>query len=190
MKIPQNDYKADDFFVVPQDQYIGYMTRFIDLGTHEEKFTNGDVKKLRKLHLGFELPDLKKDFGRGKEEPAYISEEMTLSSGENSNLRKMILAWVGTDIAKDPTFQVEDLLGVPAQISVGHNTSKKNGKTYANIISIVKPMKSIPLPEPVNAKKVLSLEPSEFSQEIFDGLPKKLKEKIMESPEWLRLQEK
>lgn len=179
MKIPKGN--SGDGFVVPEGLHLGWLIHFIDMGTHTNTFD--PTKKRHLVRLGFELPEIKHDFGREKgEEPAYVVTEETLSSDEKSNLRKIIQGWVGVDISKDENFDSMKLFDVPCQITITHN--KKADKTYANIASIGAVHKSVVVPDRTNIVRSLSLSPAEFSVEVYRNMPEFIQKKIAESPEY------
>ncbi len=85
-------------------------------------------------------------------------------------------------------FDVRNLLGVPATLTIVH--SESDGKTYANIASIGKAMKGVSIPDAINQPVFLSLEKELFDRAVFDGLSDKLREFISGTPEWRKLNEK
>ena len=72
-------------------------------------------------------------------------------------------------------------------ISVVHETAQGGDKTYANIDSVMPLPKGMQEPEQANDDVYVSLTPSLFDQEAYDGLTDYLKEKINKSEEWLRM---
>ena len=66
-------------------------------------------------------------------------------------------------------------------INVFHKKST-NGKTYANITSVSATPKGMKCPEQINDTILFSFE--NFSQESFSKLPKFIREKIMQTPEY------
>lgn len=177
---PQSD---GDFFVVPEGVHLARLIHFIDLGSHKKVF-GGEEKMVRQVHLGFELPELLNDFGKG-DEPCYIKWVDTYSASQKSNFSKLIKGWVGVDISKDENFDVDNLMGKAAQLLITHN--KKDNNTYANITSVSPVHASLPVPERHNTIRVLSLNPQEYDHAVYNNLPDGLKKKIAESPEFQSL---
>lgn len=78
---------------------------------------------------------------KGEEKPRIISKEYTLSLSDKATLRRDLESWRGQRFSDDDIyvvgFDLQNILGKPCQITVGHNTSK-TGKTYADIAGIVR----------------------------------------------------
>jgi len=75
-------------------------------------------------------------------------------------------------------------------VTVVHETSSKNQKTYANIKTVApvpQAIKKNGLPDGINPIVSVSLEPETFNQSLFDSLSDGLKKKIQESPEYKKL---
>ena len=178
---PQSD---GDFFVVPEGVHLARLIHFIDLGTRIKSY-NGEDKRVRQVHLGFELGEVLHDFGKGTPEPAYMKMIETYSSSEKANLTKIIKGWIGVDISKDTNFDVQTLFEKPTQLFVSHQ--KKENATYANITSVSPVHPSLPVPERHNTIRVLSLSPQEYDHAVYNNLPDGLKKKIAESPEFQSL---
>lgn len=186
MYLPKNE--GGNFELTPAGTFIGRCYRFIDLGSHDQTY-QGESKGLKRLvMIGFELPTETMEDGR----PFSIHKRYTWSTHEKANMRKDLKSWRGAKFNDSDFgpggFDVRNLLGVPATLSIVH--SENEGKNYANIASIGKAMKGVTLPDPINTPVFLSLEADLFDQEAFDGLSDKLKEFISGTPEWRRLHEK
>ncbi|MDR1283885.1 MAG: hypothetical protein LBK99_24165 [Opitutaceae bacterium] len=70
----------------------------------------------------------------------------TLSVSEKANLRKFLRTWLGRDLTKaeiEQGFDVEQMVGRPAFLVVGHET--KDNQTYANIIACTPDKSTTPL---------------------------------------------
>lgn len=184
MYLPKNE--GGNFEITPDGTFVARCYRFIDLGSHDQAY-QGESKGLKRLiMIGFELPTELMSDGR----PFSIHKRYTWSMHEKATLRKDLEAWRGakfTDADFGPGgFDVRNLLGKTCTISVVHSQNGEN--TYANIASIGKAMKGVEVPQAINAPVYFSLEPQLFDKEVFDGLSEKLKDFIMESPEWRSLQ--
>lgn len=68
-----------------------------------------------------------------------VSRSYKLSLHEKSNLYKDVKAILGAE--PGDAFDLEGLVGVQNQLLINHETSRANGKTYANIAAITKPAK-------------------------------------------------
>ena len=176
---PKSDFKPID-----PGTYVARCYSVVDLGTHQEEW-KGKPKDSRKVRITWELPTELKEFETetGKKMlPLVIGKEYTLSMGEKSNLRKDIQSWIGTTLA-DPEaagFDVSSLVGMDCMISVAHKTSGA-GKTYAIVQSVTRLLKGTTCPPQVNPSVTFNV--YEWNQEVYDGLPNFMKERIDESLE-------
>lgn len=85
--------------------------------------------------------------------PYMLSKTYTLSLGEKSNLRHDLEAWRGKAFTDDEVkngFDIEKLYGVNCLVGVTHVA--KNDRTFANITSILPPLKGMEKITPVRAK--------------------------------------
>lgn len=182
MELPKPS--GGNFEITPAGTFPARCYRFIDLGSHDQTFQG--VSKLKRLVMvGFELPTETMEDGR----PFSIHKRWTWSTHEKANMRKDLESWRGakfndTDFGPGG-FDVKNLLGVPATVSIVH--SEKEGSTYANITAISKAMKGIKLPDQINPSVYLSLDHHEFDRDVFSGLSEGLQKFIGESPEYQTL---
>lgn len=183
MFLPKSD--STNFELTPAGTFTARCYRFIDLGSHEQKY-QGESKGLKRLvMIGFELVDEFMSDGR----PFSIHKRYTWSTHEKSAMRKDLESWRGAKFNENDFgeggFNVRNLLGVPCTLTIVH---QENGDSnYANIASIGKVMKGIQLPDQINPSVFFGLERSDFNQPVFDGLSEKLKDFIRTTPEWQRL---
>jgi hypothetical protein len=112
----------------------------VDLGFVENKQYG---KTQHKIALVFHSEEKMKD-GR----PFEIWERFTATLDERGRLRPFLQAWRGKAFteAELAGFDVEKLVGVNAYVQVIHNHN--NGKTYANVATIMLPPKGTPKLEP------------------------------------------
>jgi hypothetical protein len=183
MFLPKNE--GGNFELVPAGTFIGRCYRFIDLGSHEQKF-QGESKGLKRLvMIGFELPTETMEDGR----PFSIHKRYTWSMHEKSAMRRDLESWRGqkfVDADFGPGgFDVRNLLGKTCTLSIVHSEGES---TYANIASIGKAMKGIEVPAQINPSVYFSLEPQFFDPSVMDSLSDKLKETIRQTPEYVALQ--
>lgn len=68
-----------------------------------------------------------------------VGQRFSVSLHEKSNLRPFLEKWRGRKFTKEEAkaFDLETLINVSARISVSHNESVRNGKTYANVDSAI-----------------------------------------------------
>lgn len=120
-----------DFVPAPQGLHTAVCADVWDIWTEErsEKWGGGlrDV-----IRLVWEIDQLGED---GK--PFTVSQKYTASLHEKSRLRHDLESWRGRKFTAEElkAFDVVNVLGANCQINVVHNI--KDGKTYANIASLV-----------------------------------------------------
>lgn len=185
MKMPKPS-EGGTFQRVSEGLHYAICYQVIDLGTQEVEW-QGQRKQQRKVQISWETPEeLVEETGQ----PCSIHNRYTFSSHEKAKLRHDLESWRGkafSDDELDPSnpngFDIRNLLGKACQINVVHN--ERNGKTYANIASIVPPPKGSKAPETVNPHTYFAMEsPAEFDRETFAALPDFLQDVIKASPEY------
>lgn len=106
-----------------------------DLGMQEKHF-GGEKTIKHEIALGFELEPRMEDGRR-----FLLTETVTLSLHEKAKLRKVLKEWRGRDLSEEERrmgkVQIGHMIGVGATVNVVHNESRSNGKTYANLGSIL-----------------------------------------------------
>jgi hypothetical protein len=187
MRLPKPS-EGGDFTPVPAGTWPAICYRFIDLGTQQTTFA-GEVSEKHQVQIAWELHDEECVMREGPKagQPMMIQQTYTWSMNEKANLRKALESWRGkkfTD-AEIESFDVRTLLGVPCLLSVIHN--EKGDKVYANVASVTKPPKGMQIGTLINPPIFLALTPEEFDREAFEALSDRMKEKIMDSPEYQRL---
>ena len=122
-----------DFKNHPEGQYRAICMDVVDLGMVENKRFG---KMQHKIALVFHS-EAKTDEGK----PFEVWERFTATLAEQGYLRPFLQSWRGKAFTPEELagFDLEKLVGVNAYIQIIHNTS--NGKTYANIGSIMLPPK-------------------------------------------------
>jgi len=115
-------------------------------------------------------------------QPMVLSKDFTLSMHEKSTLRKFLGDWRGKAFTDEEakSFDITKLLGAECQISVSHQVSDKDGKTYANVKSAVMPPPGQPAPlipadfvrhdhKPENAAAAQAANPAPAHEQVPDG---------------------
>lgn len=181
MAIMASSKGGSEFELVPAGQYSAICYRVVDLGTQEQKDKVGKISHKRKIIISWELDERMSEGKRFSQHERY-----TLSLHEMSTLRPMLESWRGRAFTpeEEDAFDVSKLIGAPCLMQIVHNQS--NGKTYANMSSIMKLPKGM---EPIvmeNEKLEFSL--ADFDQETYDKLSDSLKATIAKSPEFMELQ--
>ena len=149
----------------------------VDLGTQfSEVYNNESHKVLIMWELPFERITIE-----GKDLPRAISRRFTLSINKKAKLREVLESWRGRAFTdKDlEGFDIKNLLGVNCQVNVIHNTN--NGKTYANVSSVIPLSKGVEKRKPENEFQYFSMEEG---MEIPEGLPEWISTIIQKSAEF------
>jgi hypothetical protein len=180
MSLVMPEETGGDFELQPEGTHTATCYRVIDLGTQEATY-EGKTKKQHKVLIAWELTEEPMSDGR----PFTIQKRYTLSSSEKATLRQDLEAWRGKKFTKEELgkFNISRLLKVSCMLGVKH--SQSDGKTYADVSSILGMPKGIKGPPLVNEPFHFDL--SNFDQSIFDKLSDKLKETIKKSPEYQEL---
>lgn len=173
--------QAEDFEITPAGTIVGICYRVIDLGTQQ---TTGEwgTKRAKKINISWELPDEKMADG---ERVFSIHKRYTLSLHEKAILRQDLESWRGVPFTDEELkgFDIRNLLGKPCLLGIVHES--KNGKTYANISSILKLPKG--MTTPASANTPIQFDLSNFDQVVYDGFSEGLKATIAKSPEYQEL---
>lgn len=171
--------------LIPAKTHEAYCYGVVDAGTQERKPYLGVPKSpVRQVIIFFEFPDCRAKFKEdGPEEPRVKSQKYAYYTDEKSSLAKLCKSWLGKDV-KDVDFA--NLAGTPASITIAHEVSKTNGKTYDNMTNIA-PLseKLIPLMTPqYNENMNFSILQDGFTSQKFEKLYGWVKEVISESAEY------
>ena len=155
-----------------------------DIG-HRMDIRYGKVK--REYVLVFELPAAEPIVVDGQSLPRTLSNTYTASMGPKSNLRPLLENWRGKKFTEEEaaSYDVSRILGVRGQINVVH--VDRNGKTYANIASILPAPKGSTFTATTNPVlwSVASLESAAELEQL--DIPPWVKKKIKESNEYKAL---
>lgn len=169
-----------DFEFPPAGTFIATCYRVVDLGTQQVEW-QGKAKRQYKIMVSWELTEEKMSDGR----PFTMHKRYTLSSSEKSALRQDLEAWRGIAFKEEDfgSFDIGVLQGKSCMIGIVHET--KNGKTYANISSILCLPKGMVPMTLVNPMARFDL--TEFNQDVFSSLSEGLQAVIAKSPEYQEL---
>lgn len=146
--ISKEEAGSGGFTPVPEGSHIARCVTVVDLGVQQTPW--GDKKQ---VYIGWEIPgftvEWEKD-GTKHSGPGLIGVTWTNNLYEDSNLGKALISWRGKPFtaAEKKAFDLTNLLGVPCMLSVVHNESK-NGKTYANVASVMGLPAGVTAPEQV-----------------------------------------
>lgn len=165
-----------DFTPVPAGTHFAVCDQVVDLGRQRTTF-QGQENIKPQVYIRWQIPaervEWEKD-GEKHEGPAVIGKTYTLSLSEKANLRKDLQAWRNLPFTPDELrgFDIAKLLGAAATITVTH--TEKDGRTYANVVSIGG------IPKGTD-KPTLEGEPLLYDNEhveAFERLSKRMQERI------------
>lgn len=180
-----------EFEICPPGIHLARCYSVVDLGTQKNEYM-GQVKFLHKIRISWEIhgtdengqPIRMKD-GR----PFGVFDDYTHSWSPKSNLRVDLQSWRNKPFSEEETrkFDLGKLLDQFCMLNIIEHKSK-TGRIYANIKGITpvpNVMKQAGLPNGVNPTKLFYLRQPDM--QVFEGLPESVKNKIMSSPEWAKL---
>lgn len=168
-----------DFKKVPPGNHMAICNMVVDLGRQRVQSQMHGESIKHQVYIRWELPDERLEYtdkeGRTIEGPMTIGKSYTLSLHEKSTLRADLANWRGRDFTDDERkgFDIANLAGVPAMVSVIHNDNK--GKTYANVSGVAGLPKSMSKPSLFDTSLVYD---SDSSRTTFELLPEWLQKKI------------
>jgi hypothetical protein len=140
-------------------------------------------KSSHKCLIAWEIPseriEITKD-GQTMNLPRVASIQFTMSLNEKANLKKFLESWRGRAFTPDELngFDISKLAGANCMIQIIHRT--KDGKTYANISSVMQSPPSLPKLKCENPVVIYKLEDGEPPE----GTPKWIVDIIHNSSEW------
>lgn len=140
MSLTVNANTVSTIAPIPQGTYLGVCNMLVDLGVqYNEAFKNSS----RKVLIGWEIPSELITID-GEDKPRTISKRYTASLNESANLRQDLAAWRGRDFTPEElaAFDLRSIVGTSCMINIIHRES--NGRTYANIQSIMALPKGMP----------------------------------------------
>jgi hypothetical protein len=178
---PKNNYEKRE--LPPAGTHLARLYSIIEIGT-QSFIWEGQEKKTHKVRLTWELPTEMRVFNEEKgEQPMVISEEVGFSMHEKATLRKKIVhGMIGTSLTdkEADSFDIDKLLGMECLLNIIHEEKPKG--MFAKINSISTLMKGQTCPAQINPTVTLYF--NDWKPEVFENLPKFIKEKIMASPEY------
>ena len=169
--------KESKFTPVTEGLHTAICTSIIDLGEHYSQ-EYGNIKP--RVLLAWECLDetYEKD---GQTLPVTISREFGFSFHEKSTLRAALISWRGRDFTPEELkgFDLRNVLGKGCQLQVVHKTSSQ-GKTFANIKSIVSFPKGMTIPKPTGELISFDLD-EDGALAKMDTLPEWIQNRIKQS---------
>ena len=161
-----------DFKPVPEGTHAAICDMMVDLGMQD----GGTYGPKHKVYIRFQIPSVRIEGeynGETYNRPAVTGIQLTVSLSKNSNMRPLLESWRGKKFTAEELreFDVTKVAGVPALINIVHE--EKDGKTYANIASIMPLPKE--MPKPVLEGEVIV---HDDEHDRYDDLPEWLQKKI------------
>ena len=170
-----------DFSPMPQGNHVAVCNMVVDLGKQRSVGQYGE-KIQHKAFIRWETPDEQIDWtdkdGNEQTGNRVIGSFYTVSLHENATLRGVLESWRGRGFTKDELdgFDITKLLGAPCMINVTH--SEKNGKNYANVVSVTPLPKALKENPPKTSLGLLLYDDDNLAN--YDLLPEWLQKKINE----------
>lgn len=166
MSLTVNEKSSSTIMPIPEGTHLGVCYMVVDLGVqYNEVFKNSS----RKVLLGWEIPGETIETEEGRKNRT-ISNRYTASLNESSNLRRDLSAWRGRDFTEEELeeFNLRNILGKSCLLNIIHKT--KNGKTFANIQSIMALPKG--MQQAKRTEEVIAFDLDESTVEDVEQLPK------------------
>lgn len=167
--------------VLDPGAYPARTVQIIDLGVQAQRPYQGQEKPpAHMIMLGYELLDsfmVDKDGNELEDKPRWLSEEFSFN-----NLEKDLATSTKRYKALDPAMNFDgdftQLIDIPCTVTLGHNKSAKNGKTYEKILSVasMRPRDAANAPALKNPTKVFMLD--EPDMDVFNAIPAWIQDKI------------
>lgn len=175
MSLTVNATEGTGIQPIAEGTYLAICNMLVDLGLqYNETYKNSS----RKVLIGWEIPEETYEYD-GEVHRKNLSKRYTASLSERATLRQDLASWRGRDFTQEElaAFDLRNIVGASCLINVIHKES--NGKTYANISSIMalpKGMKKGTLAEPAI---VFDLDTDDLS--AIDSLPNWIGEIVKKS---------
>jgi hypothetical protein len=174
------------FTPAPEGPQLARCRDVIDNGTQVTEW-QGKKSNKRKVTIRWELVTSLQAEGEFEGQPYVVSKTYTASLADKANLRADLEAWRGKKFTPEElaNFDMRSLRDKACMMQVVH--AVKDGKTYANVGSLMAVPAGMTVPPLVGKSIVLSLDSEYFVQAAFDALSDKFKERIAASPEYKEL---
>jgi len=167
----------------PTGAHVARCVQVIDLGTQKDTYM-GKPKIIRKVRIGWELPNEKAIFNEERgEEPFMCGADYTLSLNERANLRHILESWRGKEFSAEELkgFDLKVLVGKACMVTILHKKSASN-KNYAVVTTVTPVPKGMEVPKATLPK--LSYDIEMGKNHVFDQLPEWIQNKIKTSEEF------
>lgn len=133
MSLTVNGTSGANIAPIPQGTYLAVCNMLVDLGV---QFNEAYKNSSRKVLIGWEIPEETIELEDGTH-TRTINKRYTASLNEAATLRQDLAAWRGRDFTPEElaAFDLRSIVGASCMISIIHR--EYNGKTYANVSSIM-----------------------------------------------------
>lgn len=179
------DKGGGSFQLPPAGTHAARCVWIIDLGTHHDVFGPTNKKKLvRKVRIGWELPNEKAIFDEERGEESFVcGQDYTLSLGDRANLRHMLESWRGRDFTEQELkgFDLKILLRKACLVNIIHKKSAQK-RDYHQVASVTPLPKGMGCPKPT--LDILLYDVEDGESDVFAKLPEWIQDRIRESEEW------
>ena len=130
--------------MLEEGSYAATCYMLVDIGLQNSEYYGNSS---RKVVIGWEIADEFVEID-GEKKPRVFSARYTASLNEKAILRRDLAAWRGKDFteAELAQFNLRNIVGAPCLIQIIHKKSA-NGKTYANLASVMKLPKGMAAPK-------------------------------------------
>ena len=173
-------------YLAPAGTHIARCYRMIHVGERDYEY-QGEPKKKNSLWVYFELPNELNVFNPELgEQPYSVNIEYNHVPYETAKIMKHINSWRGKALSPQEIddFDVSTLLEQPCMLTIVHNTSAANGKTYANIASISGMPKGIECPKQVNPTFTFDYNENFDMATMDENIPQFLQDIMKQTPDW------
>lgn len=176
MSLTVNGSRSSNIAPIEAGTHLAICTMLIDLG---EQFSEAYHNSSRKVLIGWEIPGETIELDDGPH-PRTITKRYTASLNEKANLRQDLAAWRGRDFTPQElaAFDLRNVVGAPCFINVAHRENA-NGRTYANVQSVMALPKGTPKPQASEAPVIFDMDTDPLG--MVEDLPEWIANIIKES---------
>lgn len=173
----------------PVGNHPARCVRIIDIGTQRGEY-KGTATMKKQVIVAWELPEELVSEGDHAGKPFMVSRFYTQSLSEKANLRHDLENWAGRPMTKEELadFIPNKLLGKACLVTVSLSDKDKAKVTNVSQLPKIKGADGVSRPiivsKQVHPSLYFSLDPDEFSQDVFNSLTEGYKKMIMASPEY------
>jgi len=183
---PKKGGETKERELIPAKSHMAYCVSVVDCGTQAQRPYLGKEKPpAPEIMITFEFPKELRVFTEEKgEQPMVKTVTYRNFWTEKAALYKLIKGWLGSL----DDFDFSMIVGKPCQVSITHDVSESNGKTYDNLGNVTAPIEEMLAiwPKPISKPFMFSIEEDGFDSQAFKDLPNWMQEKIQKSEEFIK----